>query len=188
MRSVASRRMGRPDRSRRLPGAHRGPLGPGQDDAGCHRLGWYINFVAYLLPRPPTPSFPGFNYRFDSLSGKPNELNAAFQEVFNPSVNFTILTFLKIVFPIFNIIVSTVPWRVRATRAELSLSAGRACTPHRPRARCHAPNWNWPYPGEEGADRTRNVGQQERRRREEGHAGAGPTHSFVEGKHGDGHP
>ncbi|OJT11871.1 Cytochrome P450 72A14 [Trametes pubescens] len=45
----------------------------------------------------------GFNYRFDSLSGKPNELNAAFQEVFNPSVNFTILTFIKIVFPIFNI-------------------------------------------------------------------------------------
>ncbi len=79
--------------------------------------------MAYSLGRSLTPSLLGFNYRFDSLSGKPNELNAAFQEVFNPSVNFTILTFIKIVFPIFNIFVSTTTSPIRATRVDLSLSA-----------------------------------------------------------------
>ncbi|OJT11870.1 Cytochrome P450 3A28 [Trametes pubescens] len=45
----------------------------------------------------------GFNYNFDSLRGKPNELNAAFQEVFNPGTNFTIFMFLKNVFPALDI-------------------------------------------------------------------------------------
>ncbi|EIW53608.1 cytochrome P450 [Trametes versicolor FP-101664 SS1] len=45
----------------------------------------------------------GFNYNFNSLSGKPNELNAAFQEVLNPGANFTIFTFLKNVFPALDI-------------------------------------------------------------------------------------
>lgn len=48
----------------------------------------------------------GFNYNFDSLSGKPNELNTAFQEVLNPGANFTIFTFLKNVFPALDIFVS----------------------------------------------------------------------------------
>lgn len=48
----------------------------------------------------------GFNYNFDSLSGKPNELNTAFQEVLNPGANFTIFTFLKNMFPALDIFVS----------------------------------------------------------------------------------
>ncbi|KAI0828219.1 cytochrome P450 [Trametes gibbosa] len=47
----------------------------------------------------------GFNYRFDSLnpSGKPNELNQAFQEIFDPSPNFTLWMLLKNFFPILDI-------------------------------------------------------------------------------------
>ncbi|KAH9847039.1 cytochrome P450 [Lenzites betulinus] len=44
----------------------------------------------------------GFNYRFDALnpSGSPNELNQAFQDIFNPSPNFTPWMLLKFFFPI----------------------------------------------------------------------------------------
>ncbi|KAI0364501.1 cytochrome P450 [Pilatotrama ljubarskyi] len=37
----------------------------------------------------------GFNYRFDSLAGKPNELNQAFQEIFNPSIQVSAFMILK---------------------------------------------------------------------------------------------
>ncbi|KAI0643934.1 cytochrome P450 [Trametes meyenii] len=47
----------------------------------------------------------GFNYRFNSLnpSGTPNELNEAFQEMFNPS-NVTVMMILRSFFPILDII------------------------------------------------------------------------------------
>ncbi|KAI0357859.1 cytochrome P450 [Trametes cingulata] len=45
----------------------------------------------------------GFNYRFDSLAGKPNELNQAFQEIFNPSVGFSIFMILRNFIPILDI-------------------------------------------------------------------------------------
>ncbi|KAI0822363.1 cytochrome P450 [Trametes gibbosa] len=47
----------------------------------------------------------GFNYRFDALNpnGKTNELNQAFQDIFNPSGNFTMWMLVKHFFPIFEI-------------------------------------------------------------------------------------
>lgn len=62
--------------------------------------------MVHYLHRSLTVTDLGFNYNFDSLSGKPNELNAAFQEVFNPGANFTIFMFLKNVFPALDIFVS----------------------------------------------------------------------------------
>ncbi|KAI0767221.1 cytochrome P450 [Fomes fomentarius] len=46
----------------------------------------------------------GFNYRFDSLSGKPNELVDAFTQIFNPTMRITAMMILKDVFPFLNII------------------------------------------------------------------------------------
>ncbi|TFK89337.1 cytochrome P450 [Polyporus arcularius HHB13444] len=46
----------------------------------------------------------GFNYCFDSLSGKSSELGEAFNGIFDPSPNFTIMMFLRNFFPIFNAI------------------------------------------------------------------------------------
>ncbi|KAI0668208.1 cytochrome P450 [Trametes maxima] len=48
----------------------------------------------------------GFNYQFNSLNqtGTQNELNDAFQEIFNPPASFTVLMFLKNLFPVLDII------------------------------------------------------------------------------------
>ena len=47
----------------------------------------------------------GFNYRFDGLSGKPNELAEAFNQIFDPSPTFTFMMFARNFLPFLNIIV-----------------------------------------------------------------------------------
>lgn len=59
------------------------------------------------LSRRIADTIRGFNYRFDSLSGKPNELIDAFTEIFNPTMRITAMMILRDVFPFLNIIVST---------------------------------------------------------------------------------
>ncbi|KAI0705562.1 cytochrome P450 [Earliella scabrosa] len=46
----------------------------------------------------------GFNYHFDNISGKPNELLAAFREIFNPHGTMTTLMILRNLFPILQVI------------------------------------------------------------------------------------
>ncbi|RPD78482.1 cytochrome P450 [Lentinus tigrinus ALCF2SS1-7] len=46
----------------------------------------------------------GFNYHFDSLSGKPNELAEAFNEIFDPSPSFTFMLFARNFLPVLNAI------------------------------------------------------------------------------------
>lgn len=73
------------------------------DSARLEILSWLSKMTLDVI------GLAGFNYRFDNLNphGEPNELNAAFSEMFNPQgPRITPFTVLRNAFPILNVFVS----------------------------------------------------------------------------------
>ena len=65
----------------------------------------------------------GFNYRFDGLSGKPNELAEAFNQIFDPSPSITFMMVARNFLPILNVIVSGLVVSLAPCLAEHTMTA-----------------------------------------------------------------
>ena len=65
----------------------------------------------------------GFNYRFDGLSGKPNELAEAFNQIFDPSPSITFMMVARNFLPILNVIVSGLVATLALCLAEHTMAA-----------------------------------------------------------------
>ncbi|KAI0742833.1 cytochrome P450 [Daedaleopsis nitida] len=86
------------DKSIELRDAWTAELNKGNEPARIDVLTWLSRMTLDVI------GLAGFNYPFDNLSGKPNELVAAFTEIFNPPARITTMMILRNFFPILNII------------------------------------------------------------------------------------